>query len=440
MKLMAHRNTRPTKASCDLTDGVRLHERGIALLTSMMILLFLTLAGAAVISSSRVDVQVATNYRTGVRSLFLAEAGIEAGRQALRVSGNTPGENLVIAAGSDGVLGTSRDLTTMLATDDLPLLPAATGLRTAGQSMNDTAGRSAGLYHVWLKNDVADGEDSTTDSNQVVTLVSRAKIGDAVRTVEAVVRRAELPDLPAALTLNGPVNPFLPSSSAIFEINGYDSGGGGENTYAIGVISGADDTTVSTSLVGPPDRSSNYTGYGGEEPNVEDISGDLDTDYSTVSGLETMVEGLATTATTVYNPGFGGSTPLGNVGTADEPEIVVVNGDCDFGPGNGYGILVVRGDLTFLGNFSWTGIVLVVGQGTLLWNGGGTGHINGGILVARTHDEPTMDVPLGPLRSTRGDVSVDFQGGGGNGISFNSDSTANAQSGFPYVPISITEY
>ena len=59
-------------------------ERGIALLTSMMILIFLTLAGGALISSTRVDVQVATNYRTGVRSLFLAEAGIEAGRQQLR--------------------------------------------------------------------------------------------------------------------------------------------------------------------------------------------------------------------------------------------------------------------------------------------------------------------------------------------------------------------
>lgn len=423
------------------TDNAGQHagEHGIALLTSMMILLFLTLAGAALMTSTRVDVQVATNYRTGVQSLFLAEAGIEAGRQTLRLSGNTPGENLVIAAGADGVLEESRDLDTLLASDDLPLLPVATGQRTAGQIMTDTAGDAAGLYHVWLRNDVTDGETATADSNQVVTLVSRARVGDAVRTIEAVVRRTELPDIPAALTLNGPVGTFNGANSNIFHVNGFDQCGGGENHSAIGVISDADDTFVTDAI--PSNRWSNYTGESGEEPNVTDISGDLTgTDYNSVDGLESIVEGMEQTATTVYDPPFGGSTAISDIGSSTDPEIVVVNGDMTFGPGDGYGVLVVRGALTLSGNFNWTGIILVIGQGEIYWNGGGNGNISGGILLAKTRDTRTADNILGPVLATRGEVIADFNGGGGNGVSFDSCSLTDAEEGFPYVPIAWTEY
>jgi Tfp pilus assembly protein PilX len=413
-------------------------ERGLALLTAILIMLFLSLAGGALLSATRVDVRIADNYGTGVRSLYLAEAGIEAARLALRTSPNTLAADLGSAAGGDGALETSLDLNALLASDDQPLLPASTAARTAGQTMADTTGRNAGSYHVWLRNDVGDGPDSTTETNDVVSLVSIARIGDAVRTVEAVVKRASLPPLPAALTLDGPVSPFLPANSNNFEINGYDQSGNGQNTYGIGVISGADDAYVSGQI--PANRQDNYQGLGGEEPNVQDISGLLPAEYATVSGLESVVAGLEATATTVYNPAFGAATSIGNVGTATDQRIVVVNGDCDFGPGDGYGILVVRGDLIVQGNFSWTGMILVVGQGTLRWNGGGNGEVSGGIFLARTRDTRTASDLLGPLRSTRGSVAIDFNGGGGNGILFNSDSTANAQSGFPYVPISITEY
>jgi hypothetical protein len=410
----------------------------MALVTSILILLFLSLAGGALISSTRVDVQIASNYGTGVRSLYLAEAGIEAGREALRTSGAEVTTLLTTAAGADGNLASGRDLTGLLAGDDAPLLPADSGARSAGLVMSDTAGRAAGSYHVWLRNDVVDDRTATADTNDIVTLVSVARIGDATRTVEAVVRKATLPDLPAALTLNGPVNPFLPATSSIFEINGLDQSGNGNNLHAIGVISGADETLVSDAI--PSNRANNYTGLGGETPNVEDISGDLGSEYTTVSGLEAVVEGLSYAATSHYDPGLGNTTALPSVGSAASPEIVVVDGNCDFGPGDGYGILVVRGDLVLHGNFSWTGIILVIGQGTVEWNGGGHGEISGGILLARTRDEPTVANPLGPLRATRGDVSIDFNGGGGNGISFNSDSTANAQSGFPFIPISFNEY
>jgi len=57
-----------------------------------------------------------------------------------------------------------------------------------------------------------------------------------------------------------------------------------------------------------------------------------------------------------------------------------VDGDCTLF--NGSGILVVTGTLTMRGNTNFRGIVLVLGQGVLIRNGGGDGTIRGGITIA----------------------------------------------------------
>ena len=413
-------------------------ERGVALLTSLMILMFLSLTGGALISSTRVDVQVASNYRTGVRSLFLAEAGIEAGRLILQNSPNVLTVDLTTAAGGDGVLDTSRDLDTLLASDDQPLLPANPAIRTVGRPIADTDGTAAGRVHVWLRNDVEEDLTLPGDNNRVVTLLSVARVGDATRTIETVVQRRSLPPLPAALTLDGPVADFDPANANPFRIDGWDTSGNGDHRHAIGVINDADDTLVSNEIPNP--MTDNYTGLGGEEPNVENIDADLAPEYATVSGLEGLVDAMEALATTTFNPGFGVSQPIGNIGTAADPEIVFVNGDADFGPGTGHGILVVRGDFTLNGNFAWNGVILVIGQGTLLWNGGGNGAINGGILIAKTRGTRSPSDLIGPQLASRGDIDIDFQGGGGNYIQMDVNASLFSPEGLPYDPISITEY
>ena len=51
----------------------------------------------------------------------------------------------------------------------------------------------------------------------------------------------------------------------------------------------------------------------------------------------------------------------------------------------GYGILLVEGDLTLGGGFSWNGLILVTG--TLVFNGGGAGiNIKGAVLANQTVD------------------------------------------------------
>jgi len=85
----------------------------------------------------------------------------------------------------------------------------------------------------------------------------------------------------------------------------------------------------------------------------------------------------------------------GSAGSAGAPQFTIVKGDCSLA--GGAGLLIVEGTLYFNGpgpNFD--GIILVLGQGRLLKQGGGNRDIFGSIMVARfgaTGDflEPTFD-------------------------------------------------
>ena len=92
---------------------------------------------------------------------------------------------------------------------------------------------------------------------------------------------------------------------------------------------------------------------------------DVDPGISTTRGLERIVEGIVRNATDVYEPAWGEVAQLGSIGSSDDYRVVVVEGDCDFRNAVGYGVLLVRGELTVHGTFSWNGLVLVIGQGVV---------------------------------------------------------------------------
>lgn len=264
------------------------------------------------------------------------------------------------------------------------------------------------------------------------------RVGNASRTIGALVKRGSFPPIPAALTLNGGVGLFDAPHSSLFQVDGNDHAGSGDNRSAIGVISDGDDTAVTNAI--PLNRVANYAGAGGVTPDVANIGDDLSGMLTTVSGLESMVDAISNIATETYRPGFGNEAAIGDIGSAADYRVVVVNGDVDFGPGDGYGILLVRGVVTLGGGFSWNGLILAIGQGEIHWNGGGNGVVRGGMFIAKTRDTATALSPLGPLRATRGDVTADFNGGSGNGILYDTATIANAAGSFPYTPIAITEY
>src|SRR6266571_5136458 len=111
------------------------HDRGVALILALLVLSFLTVLGGALLSTSTIDIWISDNYKSATQSLYLAEAGIEHGREVLGASANTPSELLAVAAGRDHMITSSTDLATLLASDDQPLIASQRQRRRNGSAV-----------------------------------------------------------------------------------------------------------------------------------------------------------------------------------------------------------------------------------------------------------------------------------------------------------------
>jgi hypothetical protein len=328
-------------------------QRGVALILALLVLTFLAVLGGALLTTSTIDARISENYKADVQTLHVAEAGIEHARELLRTGADSPTQLLTAAAGLDGVISTSVDSQVLQSSDDVPLVPAAHSLRTPGQALVDSSGSIIGRYHVWLRNDNADGRAIPADSNQVLTLFSIGRTANAEKMIEVTVRKAR----------------FAP-----------------------------------------------------DEPSLK-----------TVAGLEEFVSRIEGISMDVYSPLPGSSQAITNYGTANDYRLLLVNGNVSLGSGTGYGILVARGDVEINGDFTWNGLVLIIGRGTLRWNSA-FGLINGGVFIAETRAED------GSLLNELRNVTMDFGGGTDPRIRVAPAAITAANRLFPYVPIAVREY
>lgn len=263
-------------------------------------------------------------------------------------------------------------------------------------------------------------------------------------------------NLPAALTIPGPIGSFNPPNSANYCMDGNDTTGAATGSIAacskftapptppggcgaaegghpaVGVspgdISGSTTETNTTYVTDQIPRPGNYPGSTGTTPSVGTPS--LPSDLSSPAALLqelSLIEQNSNVCLGCTSGTAGGTWSFSNLDTApgslwgscgtncpDTPQVTYVDGNLDIsGSTSGSGILVVTGNLTYSGNSSWNGIILVVGEGTTTYytqNGGGNGQFNGAIFVANT------DGPNG----TWGASDFTINGGGGNGLYFNS--------------------
>jgi hypothetical protein len=255
-----------------------------------------------------------------------------------------------------------------------------------------------------------------------------------------------LPPFPAALTLAGNVisiNPTVgysaPATNNNFWINGNDQDCNGIPTGskvpAIGVLNSTDTPVVTsggtvngitfTGIPSGPIRNTNYPGLG-LSPDVQTVNATFNGSFTSPSGLDSVAQTIiqnadATVPTTTPAAQTAFLTNLVTSGamSSTSPLTVVVNGDLDLTGwhNTGYGLLLVTGNLTYDPDASWDGVVMVVGQGTVIGWRGGSGIFIGAMLVARTRD--TTGVLLSG--SNLGYSYVDFNHGGsmgGDGIRY----------------------
>lgn len=173
----------------------------------------------------------------------------------------------------------------------------------------------------------------------------------------------------------------------------------------------------------------------------EGASGDgIDPRLKTPAGAERFVEGILLNATDRFGAAWDEKIVLGSVGSPVDYRIVVVDGDCEFGGAAGYGLLLVRGDLTVRGNFTWNGLVLVIGQGTMRAAGPTIGWITGGVFLSRTRDIDRSAVnSLGTPLPYLGAALLDLSG---QTVTVDQSQVEidRANDRFPFVPVSYREY
>jgi hypothetical protein len=260
----------------------------------------------------------------------------------------------------------------------------------------------------------------------------------ARRMLQMEATRLRLPAFPSALTMDGSGATYDSPTSNGFQISGVDkrSCGGSALPSLPGV--GASDNSSVTAITGaiPGNRAVNYTGSGGTAPDVENLNSPPNTlapQWQTVGGINSVDSLIDVAATQTYNGSVSGIS----LGTDAAPQITVVNGDLTLGGGaSGSGILMVTGTLNLNGLVTFHGIVLVIGQGIVNVSGGGGGEFDGAFFVARTVDSsgnplPDNSAPAAPL--------VNWAGGGGNGIYYDSCWVAKMANNFYYIPLNVRE-
>jgi hypothetical protein len=239
---------------------------------------------------------------------------------------------------------------------------------------------------------------------------------------------------PSALALDGSGVNFNPPNSNNGSISGINGSGsppavaGCSTTSPVSVpaIGTSDSTDQATAVSDIP--SGRITSYPGStaSPSVVDMGSDAGgtnqlSNWSTPAQLNALAAMIADGADATYTCSINGtaqgtatSACSGSYGTDANPQISYVNGDVTVN--GGAGILVVTGTMTISGSMQFDGLILVIGQGSVQINGGGSGTINGSILVAKTNNSTTPFAQLAAL----GAPTFQWNGGGSAVINYNS--------------------
>lgn len=467
----------------------RKSERGVAIFIAVFALLLISVVALALMVMAGTESSLNSNYKTSVQAFYDARAGVEEARGrmwsanpnyigALLISPLT-GEMAVgqVAyirnpAGAEAVNPTDTSTTNIYAdrqyASEWGGAPPATAIMI--NSVSTQAGVPGPLYK-WVRItphtegsagiDVnGDGAIDTVnplyyDGKQQGTNAALTAAGGtpfqvfeftalavtptgSQRMVQYVAAATNLNlRFPSALTFDGLAPNYNAPSSNPFDMNGNDRSGANQMAGctvpvqsakpAVGVLS-VGDIPITESTI-PANRLDHYLGLGGT-PSVGNISSLLPTSERNPTSLNQLVSDISKVANNVIQ-GPANTVPLGS---ASDPQITVVNGDLTLNGNNtGYGILVVTGTLTFSGNTGWRGVVLVVGQGNMVENGGGNNEFDGAVLVAKT-----LDANGQPL-ATLGQPVLNWNGGGGNGVYYDSCWINNATKGLTYQVLGFRE-
>jgi len=254
----------------------------------------------------------------------------------------------------------------------------------------------------------------------------------------------------AALTIAGPgsvgnvaVFNQPPMPSYTFSIYGDDQAPGNNGALAcpvkpslpaIGVLNGADYTNVhDNTLVAP--QPGNYTGGGVPAPSVSPNPyvhpSNTTVDMTDAISLSNFLPIVQNAADSVLN-GPRTEADMPSAMNSSNPMTVYVNGDLSLTSFTGYGLLVVRGNLTYSGDSGWKGIVIVLGGTITATNApGSSGEFDGAVYLA--------NLTIGGGGATLGQPTYNVANHAGKGIYYHSCWVSAALKPIAYRVVSFRE-
>ena len=455
----------------------KLSERGVALVIALLALLLISAILMGMILASNSETNISSNFRDEQTAFFAARAGIEEVRDRLRSSANptlttnayftpatTPlpgavGGVLYVINPANGETVAPWNSLNKYYDDELI---KELGTPPIGSWFINPAPSSAGnsyaatppLAWKWVrvmikpnKSDTGTTRVTSVDGQQngfrvcfngtnehttaatscpdkpvyELTALAMTPSGSR-RMIQYEISQSALPPIPGAVVFDGPTPDFGTNPhSAAFDVTGTDthtgpSGGAGcpaaTNEPALGGYNAA----AAASLTTQTNRPASFTG---SPAGIADVSSQLG-QLSTVDGLNSLVNSVTTMAgSNVYGPSPLPSPSTLNAGTNAAPVINVVNGDYTL-PGSGSGILLVTGTLTMNGNPSFNGLILVIGKGNVVKNGGGNGTLDGALLVANLYSDPPPTYSHLIASGAPGIPTIAWNGGGNATVQYDS--------------------
>jgi len=425
-------------------------QRGSAMIMAIFVLILLTGMGSVLLFLSQSEVKMSSANLRAKSAFYLSEAGLEAGRSQLWDT-NRAGDfddDLVDAAGPDGTMDFDADA--ISATYD------SAGNVTGFTGYNDDEPVSGptpmgdGMYIVFLTNDPIEINASPPkpldDDDDTIMLTGIGAGSDgSFEVVQAIIELNNvLPELPpATITMLGPMPVFEGGKASTKEYIGDDchnhGGGNGQFKPVVGGVGGTAEASIESGGYGGPDYEAG--GFTTPPPTIADLEtiadanlNVLDPSWSNCATLQAMAQTLALVAD--YTCSGSCTIPAGPPG-----QIIVANGDVAFDSGeDGYGTLLVTGTFTARGNWSWDGLILVIGEGQFRTNGGGNGERPGAMVIA---DIAGPDDIYGNADDCTGgiagfDVPTYDERGGGN--SYNEYCSESIRQSYPADPYEIREF
>ncbi|MDP9337725.1 MAG: hypothetical protein M3P45_02535 [Acidobacteriota bacterium] len=470
-------------------------ERGIALIFAILVLLLLSAVLMGMFMMSNTETNVSANFRDEQMAFFGSKAAAEEVRDRMRTSAtdslNSNLPTTALPGATNGIFYITNPAAGETVTPWFPLgtnypdteickevtcssgVPTGSWYATA-QAASTTYAASPILTWKWVRvmakaNKSTTGStritsvDGTTNGNRVCWTGTNEISTTAASCVAANPTYLPIYELTAlAVTTSGSRrmiqyevsrNPFSMPGGFIFDgsnpdftnnpnsnaliVSGTDAAQGPSagagcgpavNVAAVGVYDNAAVTTLSTVL----NRPDLYTSGSTATPAVANTSSSIGP-LTTVDGLTKLVSSITATAGSNVYPNGNSSTPT-NLGTISSPVVNVVQGDYTLSS-SGTGILLVTGTLTLNGSPSWNGIILDIGKGNIIKNGGGNGILNGSLFVANMYsDTPPTYTNLIALGSNNppGIPTVNWNGGGTANLQYDSCWINTVTQSFPY--------